>query len=378
MNRLTILLLVLLVAIGLLVTSAVLTTNLLAFSSAESDPAANRGNAKPTTPDTNARGPRPFPALEWGEWKLLDKLNEGWAQTDTGDVIKVDGQYKMWYGVHGNGFGVDGEWKICYATSPDGIRWKPHGVVMSLSDKVDSTTNTGCGDPAVLYFGGKYRMWYIWKLKGGYTMKNRKPDPARQWQIGYATSPDGVDWTDHTDQLSFHPSMKNSFFKATHGLEGRIYYVNDSTLWMYYNKKFNADGTFRSVSHDGGLTWGPESAEMKEIHRCWKVFWHNGSLHILYSRFEDEPGSIRIADSTDGLNWTNSRVFFAGKHWDDSDALFPVRAKQDFPCGLCQGLDITSDRWGLLVKKLTRAGGERHRMGIVLGRMKEGEVAGGE
>ena len=40
---------------------------------------------------------------KWGNWKPLDSIRKGWDQTDTGDIIKVNGEYKMWYGTHNNG-----------------------------------------------------------------------------------------------------------------------------------------------------------------------------------------------------------------------------------------------------------------------------------
>jgi len=157
--------------------------------------------------------------------------------------------------------------------------------------------------------------------------------------------------------------MENPYFKATHGLEPRICYVDDSTLWMFYNKGFNEGGVRRSVSCDGGLTWGPEeqTEEMKTMCRCWDVFWLDGSWHMLYNT---TPGPIYIADSKDGLQWTNKRILLAGDQWSDSDTLYPVGVDKDFPCGLCPGNDIDAKDYRLFVKWLPLGPTVDHIMGL--------------
>ncbi len=299
----------------------------------------------------------------WGDWKQLDNLLKGWDQTDTGCVIKVNGTYHIYYGAHANGDGFNGEWITCHATSQNGIDWVDPKPVLHYSDEVDNSINTGCGDPSVLYFNGAFHMWYVYKLKGGYNTID--PVPEQQWQIGYATSKNGADWVKKTENLNFHPTLENDFYKATHGLEPRVVYIDEKTLWMYYLKNFsNSDtGTFRSVSHDGGLTWGSqETGEgMHEMDRCWHVFWRQGSFHSIYSLRGEHPGNIYIADSKDGLNWENHRLFFGDGSWSDANCIYPVDIKENFPKGLCKGNTLESDDWMFLIKTLYQP---NHRMGL--------------
>jgi len=76
-------------------------------------------------------------------------------------------------------------WKIGFATSPDGITWTiyPTPVLSPSPGQWDSQT---VEEAFVLRENGQYKMWYA----GGTT-----PTPQA---IGYATSPDGINWTKHT------------------------------------------------------------------------------------------------------------------------------------------------------------------------------------
>jgi hypothetical protein len=91
----------------------------------------------------------------------------------------------MWYE------GVDTSdgyvYRVGYATSPDGVAWTkvpgadPTGAVLGLGAK-GAFDDSGVGVPNVIKDGALYRMWY--EAFGNPT-----------YVIGYATSPDGVQWT---------------------------------------------------------------------------------------------------------------------------------------------------------------------------------------
>jgi predicted GH43/DUF377 family glycosyl hydrolase len=78
---------------------------------------------------------------------------------------------------------------ICLATSNDGIWWDKHPVnpVMEPGEWFDGER---IGDPWVIHDEGIYKMWY--------TCQNR---PEIVYGIAYATSPDGVSWTKHTEPV---------------------------------------------------------------------------------------------------------------------------------------------------------------------------------
>lgn len=93
-------------------------------------------------------------------------------------VIRVDGQWKMWYTASGNRQNAIG---IAHATSTDGIHWEkyPGGHVMPVIKS--SKWETGVvSRPYVMHADGVYKMWY--SMRG----------PT--YRVGYAESPDGIHW----------------------------------------------------------------------------------------------------------------------------------------------------------------------------------------
>jgi predicted GH43/DUF377 family glycosyl hydrolase len=96
-------------------------------------------------------------------------------------VIISDGTYKMWY----TGFDLPYRfWKIGYAESQDGISWTKYegNPVLVPGREWDSFD---VWDPAVVFDGTTYHMWYSGSVDGIPT------------GIGYAISGDGIEWTKH-------------------------------------------------------------------------------------------------------------------------------------------------------------------------------------
>jgi predicted GH43/DUF377 family glycosyl hydrolase len=92
-------------------------------------------------------------------------------------VLFEDGTYKMWYS------GSDGSnYRIGYATSPDGIVWTKYAGNPLDLDTPGEWDDYSVSAPSVLFEDGLYKMWY-----SGFDGSN--------WRIGYATSSDGIVWT---------------------------------------------------------------------------------------------------------------------------------------------------------------------------------------
>ncbi|MFQ5569952.1 MAG: FlgD immunoglobulin-like domain containing protein [Rhodothermales bacterium] len=104
-----------------------------------------------------------------------DHASQGWVIAD-GDTLK------MWY--WGDGPNIS---NIGYAWSTDGVNWTKvvgPGLDGSVYDRVmDGGTALALGTPCVVKDGGTYHMWYS------------RVDQTLAFRIGYATSPDGMHWT---------------------------------------------------------------------------------------------------------------------------------------------------------------------------------------
>ena len=128
------------------------------------------------------------------------------AQVFQASVILDGSTYKMWYSAY------DGtNYRIYYATSPDGLTWTKYDNTIPTNSDTSSTNGriplgtNGTGDDTNVYGvsvikdGSTYKMWY-----GGH-------DGSTQ-RIYYATSPDGLTWTKYDNTV---PS--NSDTSSTNG-----------------------------------------------------------------------------------------------------------------------------------------------------------------
>jgi predicted GH43/DUF377 family glycosyl hydrolase len=113
-------------------------------------------------------------------------------------VIKQNGSYRMWYSAGSGTFPNPAIIQIGYATSADGINWTKH-------DDPTTTSGTGQFSDPVLPVGepgsfDEVRAWVpsVRATEDGYQMwyTGEQTNPYKQ-SIGYATSPDGIQWTKH-------------------------------------------------------------------------------------------------------------------------------------------------------------------------------------
>lgn len=182
-------------------------------------------------------------------------------------VVIFDGTiYKMWYGGGG-----PGSIEVGYATSPDGISWTKDSANPVINVGLpgewdDAEVNPG----TVIFDGSTYKMWY-----GG-----RSQGPS--YQIGYATSSDGINWVkDITNNPVLMPGNPGEW--------------------------------------DDLFVYTPD------------VIWDGVKYHMWYFGRGGTPltSGIGYATSSDGVNWekdtTNNPVLRPGDpgEWDDNIVAHP-------------------------------------------------------
>lgn len=127
---------------------------------------------------------------------VLDETSVAWdgGTADHHEVLFDGKTFKMWYSGWSNNYKIIG-----LATSPDGIKWTKHSTpVLDLGAPGQWDSGFVYG-PAVLYDGTTYRMWY-----GG--VGTQPP-----FAIGFATSPDGIHWTKHLSNPVFKVGQPGTF-----------------------------------------------------------------------------------------------------------------------------------------------------------------------
>lgn len=140
-------------------------------------------------------------------------------------VLKEGGTYRMWYE------GFDGTtWRICYATSTDGINWTKQGLVL---DKGTGGALDGLGvrHPVVITRSGQYELWY-----------EGKSSSSPNYHIMRAVSADGNSWTKVTGEVSLNPVIPaGETTSAFNGDEdiiiGNITVNPDNTCQVYFSKQ---------------------------------------------------------------------------------------------------------------------------------------------
>jgi len=106
----------------------------------------------------------------------------------------------MWYTYINKWEIIDGIvrhfYNIRYAESDDGIHWRRNlATAVGFADESENVV----AKPCVLFENGIYKMWYSYRrLDSKYT-------------IGYAESPDGIQWTRKDDRIRFPKNSSDAW-----------------------------------------------------------------------------------------------------------------------------------------------------------------------
>jgi predicted GH43/DUF377 family glycosyl hydrolase len=190
-------------------------------------------------------------------------------------VIYDGALYHMWYN------GSDGSsTNIGYASSPDKINWEKHTAPVLENGPGGSWDDLFILHPSVYFDGTNYHMWY--------TGSN-----GSVAQIGYATSPDSINWAKHSGNPVFTPGESGEWddqFVA----EPDVLFI-DGVFHLWYG---GTDGIYRQTGHAtslDGITWDRD--ELNPVLKVGEVgSWDN---------FESAQPSVLY----DG---TNYRMFYSG------------------------------------------------------------------
>ena len=236
----------------------------------------------------------PTPVLTRGplEWDA--------ATVESPFVIWENGQYKMWYSGSTNWL----NYKIGYATSPDGITWTKYVGNPIFDAGANSWETGGVHGCSILPLEGGYKMWY-----------SGLDTTTIQESIGCATSSDGIFW--QRDTLN-NPVLEPS---ASGWDSVNVFYPSviliDDLYYMWYGGEFDTSG--RSIIQLGlatssdGVSWNKHWANpVLSPSPFLEGGWENGSVR---------SGSVILLGDTLYMWYNGSSVPLCGGKSDASIGL---------------------------------------------------------
>jgi len=243
-------------------------------------------------------------------------------------LLREDSKYRMWF-----------SWRpkksLALVESPDGVHWTEPLIVLGPNAATDWEKDIN--RPAVVKRDGAYHMWYTGQAQG------------HSW-IGYATSPDGREWKRASDKPVLSPEQpwENVAVMCPHVLwdeKQQLY-----RMWYSAGQQYEPNAIGYATSPDG-VNWAKRKDnpvfaadrnnkwEQHKVTACQVIA--AGEWYIMfYIGFRDENrAQIGLARSRDGItNWQrhpdNPIIFPTEGAWD-ADACYKPFAM----------FDGESDRW---------------------------------
>jgi len=203
-------------------------------------------------------------------------------------VLREVGDFKMWF--HSLLPSLNGA--IFLATSPDGLAWTNQGPVLQPGQDWD---DIHIYNASVLKNGTSYQMWYT-----GYDGPHG---------IGYATSPDGVNWTKHPG----NPVVSTGTWDSLVLFVGSVLYDQGTStyrLWYTGGNAFFRPLEVGYATSPDGINWIKHGSPVFSSGQT--VEWINNHVNVILQNdtyemyFSSSTGDIRVATSVDGINWTES------------------------------------------------------------------------
>ncbi|MGL5890688.1 MAG: T9SS type A sorting domain-containing protein [Bacteroidia bacterium] len=149
--------------------------------------------------------------LNWNQYAanpVLDRSSSNpnapdYYGTETANVVYDSAaapaeRYRMWYsGKQDDTSLISGNYKVCYATSPNGINWTKYaGNPVLTAGSITDWNNLLISNVSVLLDIDTFKLWFA--APDGY-LNSQITDG--KGNIGYATSVDGINWTKYPNPV---------------------------------------------------------------------------------------------------------------------------------------------------------------------------------
>ena len=149
-------------------------------------------------------------------------------------VLKISGQFRMWYacGLYEPAYLT----AICLANSPDGIHWTQNETPVFRGTRASTDWDGGTVySPNIIYDEKTYTMLY-----------SSCNSVGTKCQVGYATSPDGVEWTRASRNPVLGPSSSDAWDSYDSVDNQGILRVGGRFMLYYSADQLDINGRFAS------------------------------------------------------------------------------------------------------------------------------------
>ncbi len=235
-------------------------------------------------------------------------------------ILKDGNIYKMWYVAEAGSYVK----YIMYAESQDGINWnRPINHPVMYPGYYGTWDDMAVHPGAIIKEDGIYKMYY-----SGWS------DPYGEWDVGYATSSDGINWTKYPTPVLY----------GTNGWEYQIIpsavLKIDDTYYLYYSGRNLPYWKIGLATSTDGINWVRYSANpILEPTQNWEgsgifhpsIIYENNTYKMVFCNANSS--GFGFANSTDGITWTKSQdnPFFTNNqttnNWADYKTTYPFLVK---------------------------------------------------
>ena len=270
------------------------------------------GDGGPTSP---SRLGEAVPSVTWVKHAGNPVLDVGpagsWDHAAVGlpSLLAAGGSYLMWYT---GAITATSSLRIGLATSSDGLGWKkaPGNPGLDVGSP-GSWDSGGVTAPDVIYYDGLYRMWYrgtndLHTYMGG--------------AFGYATSPDGLQWTPYAANPVLTVGAADAWDGAMLWSASVLAEADGYKMWysaynaIWDGKSWTYYGRIGYATSQDGVSWtkyagnpvlelGPAGAWDDRTVYYPNVIRTGGTYEMWYTGLHGGKGQIGHATSADGIVW---------------------------------------------------------------------------
>lgn len=211
-------------------------------------------------------------------------------------VVKIDNLYQHWF------TGIGSRFRIGMATSTDGVHWQKSNANPVLNIGAPGEFDSEhVYNPMVVYYDGLYWMWYA-------------GNNGTSWQIGLATSKDGIEWKKHSNNPVFkigNPGQWDdkhitSPFVMRDGVVFKMWYRGESAT-------LPGKGSTGYAESPDGVHWerysgnpvfapAPSGWDSRSL-TIYPVIKRDGKYEGWYAGSDGSISQLGYATSPDGIHW---------------------------------------------------------------------------